>query len=88
MSFITDIEYGEESKKDGDKKELLLKNLAEISGVDPEDIEANRKYSAKQLEQIKSFWLYIHRDEKSKHFESIEALLALAANEEGDCHAE
>ena len=83
-------EYREASKKNGDKKDDLLKNLAEISGVDPEDIEGNRKYSAKQLEQIKSFWLYIHkdRDKKSKHAETIRVLLELAANEEGGCHAD
>jgi len=84
FEYINEIEAARKGGKESEK-DALLKNLAEITGVDPEDIEANRKYSAKQLEQIKSFWLYIHKDRntKSKHAETIRALLALAASEEG-----
>jgi len=42
-----------------------------------------QEYTPKQIELMKNFWRYIHRKEKSKHFESIGSLLALAANEEG-----
>jgi len=87
FQYINKVEAARKGDEES-KKDNLIKELAEIASVDPEDVEGNREYSVKQLELIKSFWLYIHREEKSKHFESIEALLALAANEEGGGHAE
>ena len=82
FQYINEVEAAKKGDKES-KKDNLIKELAEIAGVDPEWIEGDREYSVKDLEQIKSFWLYIHRDrhKKSKHAESISSLLTLAANE-------
>jgi hypothetical protein len=45
------------------------------------DLFGDREYTPKQMELIRNFWLFIHRKEKSKHAETIQKLLALAANE-------
>ena len=80
FQYINKVEAARKGDEES-KKDNLIKKLAETMGVDPEDIEGDREYSIRDLEQIKSFWLYIHkdRDTKSKHAETLRVLLALAS---------